>query len=63
MKQQDLAATFQRITCFLLDMDGTIYLGDQLLDGTLEFLDALRTRNGNLPISISRTATVREDLL
>ena len=28
-----------------------------------EFLDALRTRNGNLPISISRTATVREDLL
>lgn len=42
MKQQDLAATFQRITCFLLDMDGTIYLGDQLLDGTLEFLDALR---------------------
>ena len=36
-----------------------------LMPGTSEkeFLDALRTRNGNLPIQLSRTATVREDLL
>ena len=27
--------------CFLLDMDGTFYLGDRLIDGSLDFLDAL----------------------
>lgn len=33
------------IRCYLLDMDGTIYLGDQLLPGALEFLALLRERN------------------
>ena len=26
------------VKCFLLDMDGTIYLGNILLEGSLEFL-------------------------
>ena len=30
------------IKCFLLDMDGTFYLGDKLIDGSLDFLDALK---------------------
>src|SRR6185369_14627427 len=30
-----------RVRCFLLDMDGTIYLGEKLLDGALEFIDLL----------------------
>lgn len=30
------------VRCFLLDMDGTFYLGDQLLEGSLDFLVALR---------------------
>lgn len=30
------------INCYLLDMDGTIYLGDQLIDGAKEFLQALK---------------------
>lgn len=29
------------IKCFLLDMDGTIYLGDKLIDGAKDFLDKL----------------------
>jgi len=29
------------IRCYLLDMDGTIYLGDKLLPGALDFLDLL----------------------
>lgn len=33
------------IECFLLDMDGTIYLGETLLDGTLDFLDILKKQN------------------
>ncbi len=30
------------VRCFLLDMDGTFYLGDDILPGSLDFLDALR---------------------
>ena len=32
------------IQCFLLDMDGTFYLGDQLLPGAMEFIELLRQR-------------------
>lgn len=31
---------------FLLDMDGTIYLDDELFDGTLEFLNYVKSVNG-----------------
>ena len=27
------------IKCFLLDMDGTFYLGDRIIPGSLEFID------------------------
>jgi HAD superfamily hydrolase (TIGR01457 family) len=30
------------VTCFLLDMDGTFYLGESLLPGALDFIDTLR---------------------
>lgn len=33
------------IGCFLLDMDGTIYLGDKLIDGALDFLNTLKAQN------------------
>ena len=32
------------IKCFLLDMDGTFYLGNTLIDGALEFLDILKSQ-------------------
>jgi 4-nitrophenyl phosphatase len=35
---------FRQIQCFLLDMDGTVYLGDQLLPGAKEFLGYLDSR-------------------
>ena len=31
----------QDVRCFLLDMDGTFYLGNNLIDGSLDFLAAL----------------------
>ncbi len=34
-----------KILCFLLDMDGTIYLGDQLLPGAHEFIQLLSRRD------------------
>ena len=33
------------INCFLLDMDGTIYLGNKLIDGALEFIKKLETQH------------------
>ena len=30
-----------QVRCFLIDMDGTFYLGEKLLDGALEFIDLL----------------------
>jgi len=35
------------IKYYLLDMDGTIYLGNEMIDGALEFLDLLEKREKN----------------
>ena len=34
----------KEIQLFVLDMDGTFYLGDRLIDGSLEFIEAVRRR-------------------
>lgn len=34
------------IKLFLLDMDGTLYLGDKLFEGTIDFLDEIKKRGG-----------------
>ena len=39
---ETIRAKLAPIRCFLLDMDGTFYLGDRLIDGSLDFLSALR---------------------
>ena len=31
--------TLQDVKCFLLDMDGTFYLGNELIEGSLEFIE------------------------
>ena len=35
----------ENIKCYLLDMDGTIYLGNELIDGAREFLEKLKEKN------------------
>lgn len=35
------------IACFLIDMDGTFYLGDHLLPGALDFIAAVRLRGAD----------------
>lgn len=35
-------ADFNGIKCFLLDMDGTFYLDDELIEGALSFIDTVR---------------------
>lgn len=41
MTEADVRQMLSGVRCFLLDMDGTFYLGDRLIDGSLDFLDAL----------------------
>ena len=38
---KDAAHILKNIECFALDMDGTIYLGEQWIDGAREFLSAV----------------------
>ena len=38
----DIRQRLANIKGFLLDMDGTLYLGDRMLEGSLAFLDTLR---------------------
>lgn len=40
-KQNKAAAALEEIECFVLDMDGTINLGDSVIDGALEFVELL----------------------
>ena len=35
------------VKCFLLDMDGTFYLGDRIIDGSLEFIDQVLATGRN----------------
>lgn len=55
-----------KVKCFLLDMDGTFYLGDRILDGSLSFLEACR-RTGRqvlfLTNNSSRSASYYQDKL
>ena len=41
MTNTDFHAQLAGVRCFLLDMDGTFYLGDRLIEGSLDFLAAL----------------------
>lgn len=34
--------TLSQVRCFLLDMDGTIYLGEQLFEGSIQFIEYLQ---------------------
>jgi len=42
IRNENVREKLQPIRCFLLDMDGTFYLGDRLIEGSLDFLEALR---------------------
>jgi len=42
MRRDELREKLAPVRCFLLDMDGTVYLGGRLLPGALDFLRAAR---------------------
>ena len=38
---EQIRAALQNVRAFLLDMDGTFYLGDRVIEGSMEFLEAV----------------------
>ena len=63
---EDIRQKLAGVKCFLLDMDGTFYLGDKLIDGSLDFLDALEKTGRTarfLTNNSSKSASVYADKL
>ena len=56
MPDATVLARLRAVRCFLLDMDGTFYLGDNLLEGSLEFLDTLR-RTGRQALFLTNNSS------
>lgn len=47
--------------CFLLDMDGTFYLGDQLLEGSLHFIDVLKAQGRDFIFLTNNSSKNRQE--
>lgn len=63
---QDENGILSQIRCFALDMDGTIYLGEQWIDGAVEFLHKIEASGRNyvfLTNNSSKNAEVYVDKL
>lgn len=41
----DNLQVLKQIKCFILDLDGTVYLGKKVLDGSMDFLEILGEKN------------------
>lgn len=61
MTGDEIARKLAEIKCFMLDMDGTFYLGDRLLDGSLDFLAALE-RTGRRALFVTNNSSRSADL-
>lgn len=56
MSRMDKRQALENVKCFLLDMDGTFYLGNHLLEGSLDFLDALE-RTGRRAVFLTNNSS------
>ncbi len=54
-------ARLENIRCFMRDMDGTFYLGDRLLEGSLDFLEAAR-RTGRTVLFLTNNSSKSADV-
>ena len=58
--ENTLRERLSQVRCFMLDMDGTFYLGDRLLEGSLDFLDALE-RTGRRALFVTNNSSKSAD--
>ena len=57
---EQLRERLGKIKCFMLDMDGTFYLGNQILEGSLDFLDAVE-RTGRRVLFLTNNSSKSAD--
>jgi 4-nitrophenyl phosphatase len=50
-----------RVRCFLLDMDGTVYLGNRLIDGALRFFDTIQAQGKDFIFLTNNSSKHRRD--
>jgi HAD superfamily hydrolase (TIGR01457 family) len=55
------AHSLKHVHCFLLDMDGTFYLGEALLPGALEFVDILRQQGRDFLFLTNNSSQSQDD--
>lgn len=61
MNDSAMLERLKSVRCFLLDMDGTFYLGDNLIDGSLDFLECLR-RTGRQAVFLTNNSSKSREI-
>ena len=61
MNSNAMLEKLKNVKCFLLDMDGTFYLGDNLIDGSLDFLECLR-RTGRQAVFLTNNSSKSREI-
>jgi len=54
-------SSLEHVRCFLLDMDGTFYLGEALLPGALEFVDVFRRQGRDFLFLTNNSSRSQDD--
>ncbi len=55
--------SLKNVKCFLLDLDGTIYLGGRLIDGAVEFLRSIKEKNKKYCFITNNSSRSTEDYI
>lgn len=58
---ESAGAGLEHVRCFLLDMDGTFYLGEALLPGALEFIEVLRRQGRDFLFLTNNSSRSQDD--
>lgn len=61
MTEQEMKARLSAVKCFMLDMDGTFYLGNNLLAGSLDFLHKL-AQTGRRALFVTNNSSKSADV-
>ena len=61
MTEYEIRGKLSAVKCFMLDMDGTFYLGKRLLEGSLDFLKALE-RTGRSAMFVTNNSSKSADV-
>ncbi|MDF2952396.1 MAG: HAD-superfamily hydrolase, subfamily, partial [Anaerocolumna sp.] len=53
----------ENIKLFVLDMDGTFYLGNKILEGSLEFINKVKSKERNFIFFTNNSSKAPEDYI